>query len=73
MDPLVRIYPDKNKLNGIKIILILLHLRKQFRTKVFLYLIELPICNSAKCKMKFTGHWLRYSTTPDVTTFFTES
>ena len=32
-----------------------------------------PICNSAKCKMKFTGHWLQYTTTSNVTTLFTES
>ena len=29
--------------------------------------------NSAKCKMKFMGHWLRNSTTQNVTTLFTES
>ena len=46
---------------------------KMISTKVFLYLIEQPICNSAKCKMKFTGHLLRYSTAPLVTTLFTES
>ena len=23
---------------------------------------ELPICNSERCKVKFSGHWLRYST-----------
>ena len=40
---------------------------------MFLYLVVLPISNSATCKMKFTGHWLRYSTTPNVTTIFTES
>ena len=41
--------------------------------KAFSYLIELPICNLAKCKIKFTGHWLRYSTTPNVLTLFTQS
>ena len=39
----------------------------------FSHLIELPICNSAECKIKFTGHWLRYSTTPNVPTLFTQS
>ena len=38
------------------------------------YLIELlPLCNSAKCKMKFTGQWLRYSTTPNVPALSTQS
>ena len=37
------------------------------------FVSELPMCNSAKCKMKFTGQWLRYSTTPNVTTLFNES
>ena len=36
-------------------------------------LIEIPKGNSAKYKMKFMGHWLRYSTTPNVTTLYTES
>ena len=35
---------------------------------IYLYLIELPIS-----KINFTGHWLRYSTTPNVTNIFTES
>ena len=52
----------RKQLKDIKIILILLHLRKWFPT------IEIPICNSAKCKMKFIGHWLQYSTKPNVTT-----
>ena len=46
---------------------------KYFLYKVFSYLIELPICNSAKRKIKFTGHWLRYITTPNVPTLFTQS
>ena len=33
----------------------------------------IAIDNLAKCKMKFTGHWLPYSTTRNVTTLFTES
>ena len=48
-------------------------MRTKFPNKVILYLIELPICHSVKCKMKFTGHWLRYSTTPNVPTLFTPS
>ena len=43
--------------------------------KLFLQLIELPICKSAKGTMEFMGHWLPYRTTPNVhlTTLFTES
>ena len=44
-----------------------------FLNKVFSYLIDIPICNLAKCKIKFTGHWLQYSTTPNVPTLFTQS
>ena len=58
------------KMNNIKIPLILLHLKKS--NKSILYLIELPICNSAKCKIQFKGHWLLYSTTPNATTLFTD-
>ena len=46
---------------------------KIFLNKVFSYQIELPICNLAQCKIKFTGHWLRYSTTPNEQTLFTQS
>ena len=35
--------------------------------------MELPLCNAVKCKMKFTGHWFRYSTTPNVPTLSTQS
>ena len=38
-----------------------------------LYLIEVPLCNSAKCKMKFAGHWLRYSIKANVSTLSTQS
>ena len=41
------------KTKDIKIRLILLHLRKSFPTKIFLYLIEISICNSAICKINF--------------------
>ena len=47
--------------------------KKMFLNKWFSYLIELPICNSEYCKTKFTGHWSRYSTTPNVPTLFTQS
>ena len=59
---------SKNQLKNIKILLTLLHLRQSI-----FYLIELPMGNSAKCEMKFMGHWLRYSTTQNVTTIFNES
>ena len=36
-------------------------------------MIELLLCNSPKCKLKFMGHWLRYSTTPNVPTRSTQS
>ena len=36
-------------------------------------LIELSLCNSPKCKVKFTGHWLRYRTTPNVLNLSTQS
>ena len=38
-----------------------------FQTKFF-SLIRLPLCNSANGKLKFTDHWLRYSSTSNVTT-----
>ena len=57
-------------LKDIKIILTILLLRKKNPNRVFLYLIEPPICNSAKCKVKFTTHWLRYSSTPNVSILF---
>ena len=38
-----------------------------------MFLIELPICNSAKRKMEFRGHSLQYSSKPNVRTSFTES
>ena len=41
---------SKKQLKDIRIIL-----RKQFPNKVLLYLIELPVCISAKCKTKFNG------------------
>ena len=50
-------YTQKKQLNDIKILLILYHLSKQFSIKVFLYLIKQPICNLAKCKMKFKDNW----------------
>ena len=45
----------------------------KYSNNLFLSLIELSLCNSPKCKLKFTGHWLRYSTTPNVPTLFTQS
>ena len=39
----------------IKILLTIYHFRKLFPNEIFSYLIELPIFNSAKCKLKFTG------------------
>ena len=44
-----------------------------FANKVSLYLIELSLCNSPNCNMKITGHWSRYSTTPNVQTLSTQS
>ena len=41
--------------------------------QIILSLIELSLCNSPKCKLKFKVHWLRYSTTPNVPTFSTQS
>ena len=32
------------------------------------YRIELPLWTLAKCKIRFTGHWLRYSITPKIPT-----
>ena len=65
------IYPGKQlSMRDIKILSILLHLRK-FPTKVYLYLIALSMCNSVECKIQFTVHWLRYSTTPNATILFT--
>ena len=48
-------------------------MRKKNPNKVSSYLIELPICNLAKCKIKFTGHRLQYSTTPNLPTLFSQS
>ena len=56
------IYSEK-QLICIKILLSLLHLR----TKVFLYLIELPICTLYFSKMQYEIYWSDdlYSTTPN--------
>ena len=54
-------------------LLTILHQKNNFQNKEFLYLIEIPISNSAKYKMKCTVCWFRYSTTPNVTTLYTES
>ena len=67
-----KVYSEK-QLKDIKILLTLSHLGIEFSNKLFLSLIELSLCNSPKCKLKFTGHWLRYSTTPNVPTLSTQS
>ena len=36
-------------------------------------MLELTICNSVTVEIKFKGRWLRYSTTPNVPTLFTQS
>ena len=69
---MLQLYSEK-QMKDIKIISTKLHLRKTYPNRELLYLMELPICKSATCKVKFTGHWLRYSTTPNVSTTFTES
>ena len=69
---IAKIYSEKQS-KDTKILLTFLHLRKYFPNKAFLFLIELPICNSAKCKLKFMGQWLRYNTTPNVTTYFNKN
>ena len=66
------IYSEK-QMKDIKIILTIWHLGILFSNKVSLYLIELSLCNSPNCKMKFTGHWVLYSTTPNVLTLSTQS
>ena len=68
----VYIYSEK-QLKDIKILLTIKQLRKYFPCKAFSYLIELPICNLAECKIQLTSHWLRFSTTPNVPTLFTQS
>ena len=70
---MLQLYSEKKQLKDIKIISTILHLRRKYPNRELLYLIELPICKSTTCKVKFTGHWLRYSTKPNVSTPFTES
>ena len=50
------LYSEK-QLKDINILLAIQDMRKLFPKKVIMYLIELPICISAECKIKFTGHW----------------
>ena len=69
---LAKLYSEK-QLKDIKILLTSIHLKKVFSNKVVLYLIELPLCKSEKCKMKFTGHVLRYSTAPNGPTLLTKN
>ena len=42
-----------------------------FLTKYFCIGLPITICNSAQCKIKFTGQW--YSTTTNVPNIFTDS
>ena len=70
---LTSIYTQKNNWRILKFIWLYTILEIYFSNKLFLSLVELSLCNSQKCKLKFTGHWLWYSTTPNVPTLTTQS
>ena len=69
---IAKIYSE-TQLKDTKTFVTFLQLRKYFQNKAFLFFIERPICNSAKCKLKFMGQWLRYNTMPNVTTLFNKN
>ena len=43
------------------------------KESIFVFDRLLPICDSVNSKMKFTGHWLQYSTMPNVATLIIKS
>ena len=67
------IYTQKNNWRILKFFWLYSIWEYYFQTNYFRTLIDLSLYNSPKCKLKFTGHWLRYSTTPNVPTLSTQS
>ena len=66
------LYSEK-QIKGIKIILTLFDLKEYFQIKFFYRTTNLQFSKMQNANMIFMGHWLLYTTIPNVTTLFTRS